>query len=519
MAALTTAGANIGGGYGGNVATIDKTKPVLEKTKSVSYSATQSDQIFAVSTDPASATKETLPRLIEIENNGQVPIMLMVGYQEYSSDTAESGNPEYLHTMLTPGQTFNPPIRAIIRTGESTVIMDGTPLSNEAPSVTANFAYLDSTTNLAEDIATDETAIDVADGDFFRVNDLIQVGINTTTATKIEIMRITAISTNTLTVTRALYGTTQSVSGSQTNATNGAVSGADVHFPFFNAYHDHDKYTVVQTDSNGKFKCFNFFGKGRTASAVQGIVPGSIALKPYSQGYQSLSLSGVTSSTNSGLTAGGGTTYQFTIAVDGGSAYDLDLTPGTNVNWGGTDGIISKLNDVFETAYYTAGNLLGKKVSVGIENGDIVFRSGSRLATSAVVLADSSGGDTDIWGEGRVPAFANISASVDAKLPDDVIYDPITYATIPNTGAFMYDDGMGRLFTNDGSGSGTCNYETGALDFRWYPECEFVFSCLHTSAFSGRLNESQTDRINSLVDIYANTTSQKWNGSVKVKTY
>ena len=83
----------------------------------------------------------------------------------------------------------------------------------------------------------------------------------------------------------------------------------------------------------------------------------------------------------------------------------------------------------------------------------------------------------------------------------------------------MYDDGMGRLFTNDGSGSGTCNYETGALDFRWHSECEFVFSCLHTSAFSGRLNESVTDRINSIVDIYATTPSQKWDGSVKVKTY
>ena len=48
---------------------------------------------------------------------------------------------------------------------------------------------------------------------------------------------------------------------------------------------------------------------------------------------------------------------------------------------------------------------------------------------------------------------------------------------------------------------------------------EFVYSCLHTSAFSGKLTESATDRINSLVDIYANTTSQKWTGSVKVRTY
>jgi len=441
----------------------------------------------------------------------------MVGYETYSDDTSD-GVTEYLHTMLTPGQTFNPPIRAIIRTGESTVIMDGTAVDNSAPDsneYTDSTADVDSATASGVVNSSSSTALYLepytsaanCTANLFRVGDLIRI--------RDEVMEVTAIgdksnlANNLLTVKRGVYGST---------AVTSAADDDPVRLPFFNAYHDYDKYTVAQTDTNGKFKCFNFFGAGRSATEVQGIVPGSISLKAYTQGYQGLSLSGVTSSTNSGLAVS--TAYQFTIAVDGGSAYDLDFTTDSaNVNWGSTNGILSKLNTVFETAYYTAGNLLGRKVSVGIENGDIVFRSGSRLATSAVALGDSGGGDTDIWGAGRVPAVANISAAVDAKLPDDVIYDPITYTTIPNTGAFMYDDGMGRLFTNDGSGSGTCNYETGALDFKWYSECEFVVSCLHTSAFSGRLNESQTDRINSLVDIYANTTSQKWNGSVKVKTY
>ena len=522
MAYPTTAGPNIGGGYGGNVVTIDKTKPTLEKTKSVSYNASTSDQIFAVSTAVSSATKETLPRLIEIENDGQVPIMVMVGYQEYSSDTAESGNPEYLHTMLMPGEVLNPAIRAIIRTGESTVIMDGTPLSNEAPSVTANFAYLDSTTNLAEDIATDETAIDVADGDFFRVNDLIQVGINTTTVTKIEIMRITAISTNTLTVTRALYGTTQSVSGSQSNGTNGAVSGANVHFPFFNAYHDHDKYTVVQTDSNGKFKCFNFFGAGRAASAVQGLIPGSVALKFYEAGYQELGLSGLTSSTETGLTAGG--SYWFKIAIDGGTAESINFTvDSSNTKWGGTNGVLSLINDALEDKYNnTASNTFQQKSSVAIVNGDVRFTSGQRLSTSAIALTagvDGASASYNIFAQqnGWFPALANVPDAVAAKLPDDVVYDRVTYVTSPNSGVFLYDNGYGSLV---GNGSGTINYETGAIDMRGCPpNAEFVFSCLHTSAFSGRLNEGVTDRINSLVDVYANTTSQKWNGSVKVRSY
>ena len=513
------AGLNIGGGYFGGV---DKSKPVLEKTKAVGYNATTSDQIFAISSDAAATTKESLPQLVEIENDGQVPIVVMVGYQEYSSDTAESGNPEYLHTMLMPGDTFNPPVRAVIRTGESTVVMDGTAVDNTAPSVTANFAYSDSGTTLGEDIATDETEIDVADGDYFRVNDLIQVGINTTTATKIEVMRVTAISTNTLTVTRALYGTTQSVSGSQTNATSGAVNGAKVYFPYFNAYYDHDKYTVVQTDSNGKFTCQNFFGAGRAASAVQGLIPGSVALKFYEAGYQELGLSGLTSSTETGLTAGG--SYWFKIAIDGGTAESINFTvDSSNTNWGGTNGVLSLINDALKDKYNnTASNTFQQKSSVAIVNGDVRFTSGQRLSTSAIALTagvDGASASYNIFAQqnGWFPALANVPDAVAARLPDDVVYDRVTYVTSPNSGVFLYDNGYGSLV---GNGSGTINYETGAVDMGGCPSnAEFVFSCLHTSAFSGRLNEGVTDRINSLVDVYANTTSQKWNGSVKVRTY
>ena len=78
---------------------------------------------------------------------------------------------------------------------------------------------------------------------------------------------------------------------------------------------------------------------------------------------------------------------------------------------------------------------------------------------------------------------------------------------------FGYDDGNGNLF---GMCNGTINYETGAIDMRGCPpNAEFVVSALTNSAFSGRLNES----INSLTEITAVTPSQKWNGSVKVKSY
>ena len=68
--------------------------------------------------------------------------------------------------------------------------------------------------------------------------------------------------------------------------------------------------------------------------------------------------------------------------------------------------------------------------------------------------------------------------------------------------------------------NGTINYETGAITLAGCPaNAEFVYSVLHKSAFSGRATESTDQRINTLTDLYANTPSQKWNGSVKVRTY
>ena len=83
--------------------------------------------------------------------------------------------------------------------------------------------------------------------------------------------------------------------------------------------------------------------------------------------------------------------------------------------------------------------------------------------------------------------------------------------------AFGYDNGSGQL---SGMCSGTVNYETGAIDMTGCPaNAEFVVSALTNSAFSGKLNEGTDERINSIADIYANTPSQKWNGSVKVKVF
>tara|TARA_Y100001963_G_scaffold156673_1_gene250870 strand:+ start:42 stop:1625 length:1584 start_codon:yes stop_codon:yes gene_type:complete len=501
--------------------------PVLQKTKLVNYNATTSDQLLSISGSASStSTGESIPKAVEVENNGKVPIMVMSGYREWTSATADAGSGEgtfeYLHTMLMPGEVFSPPIRSVIRTGESDgteskVQMLGTQVSNTAPD---SNEYTDSTADTDDTTATDNvdnsasnttvylepyTSATNCTANLFRVGDLIRI--------RDEVMEVTAIgdksnlANNTLTVKRGLYGST---------ATTNTDDEDPVRFPFFNAYHDYDKYSVAQTDHDGKFKCNNFFGLGRALTGVQGIVPGSVAFKFYEPGYQAFGLSGITSNTNSGLAAS--TAYAFNITVDGGSTFaSLSFTTdSSNLNFGGSNGIISKIQTALDAQFYTAGNLFEKKVQVGIVNGDVRFTSGSHLSTSRIVLAAPSSGTTP-FGVGRIPAIGSINADVLAKLPDDVSYNRITYEQIPNSAAFCYDDGQGNLI---GKANGTINYETGAIDFRNAPiNAEFVYSCVHTSAFSGKLNEGTDERINSLANIYVNTPSQKWSGSVKLRTF
>ena len=498
-----TVGGSGGGGRGIKAApsgaSTRASSPVLQKTKSVSYNATTSDQIFAISADPGSSSKEAMPNSVEVLNTGGVPIFLMVGYRSYSDDTTDVAT-DFLHVLLPPGETFTPPVRAVISDNADNTIMFGTAIDNLAPD---SNEYTDSGENCTGlDNTTDPVTL-ATTGAMFRVADLIRV--------ENEVMEVTAISGGDVTVKRGMFGSDPA----------SHADASDIRFPFFNAYHDFDKYTVAQTNSNGKFKCFNFFGQGRSATASSGIIPGSFSVKFYNAGYQSLGLSGITSSTKTSLTASG--SYWFKIAIDGGTAESINFeVDSSNTNWGGTNGVINKIQTALDDKYNnTASNTFQQRSIVGIVDGDVRFTSGQRLATSAIALTagtDGASASYNIFAQqnGHVPALANVPDAIDARLPDDVNYDPITYTQVPNTGAFGYDDGYGRL---SGMCSGSINYETGAIDMTGCPiNAEFVVSALTNSAFSGKLNEAETDRINSMVEILANTPSQKWNGSVRVTT-
>ena len=461
--------------------------------------------------------KSVLPaaRHVQFNNLGDSALGVSLKLNHWSSGTAEDTEPnKYIHFIVGKGESINMPITRMIASDNSAIDV-GTAVGNTAPAaaMTAN-SGADTTEAFADG---NDTTIAFDDGSggvahtMFRAGDLIRLDD--------EICQIKEIVDTDgdgnytpahFVVDRGLYGTAKA---NHTNNTN-------ILFPFFNAYHDYDALTTARTDNDGKFKAFNFFGYGRVIDApTSGILPGSIAIKCYEPGYQELGLSGITPGTNSGLTAG--ETYYFFCNVDGGGAGDeVSFTvDASNTNFGGRNGVLSKIQDFFNQKYYTAGaTLFEKKVTVGIVNGDIRFTSGSYLSSSAIALTEGTGGagvsvrwfGHSVNPTGRIPGSNNLPAAVGAKLPDDTITDNTTGETMTNTGGFMYDDGRGRLV---GNGSGIINYDTGAIDFVSKPNAEFVVSLVHTSALSGKVTETTK---NTIEEIKVKSINPKITGKINL---
>ena len=464
--------------------------------------------LYASSTSTTAAKGVLLaPSNVRMSNKGGAPAGVLIKLNHWSDDTTNAANPIYLQFIVRAGETINFPMSRVIAADNVATFMDGTPLAQAAPD---SNMYLDSTADSddgtgaditgsasATNIFLEDDASGAADNpiNLFRVGDLIRVNS--------EIMEVTAIGTgadaanSTLTVIRGVHGST---------AASDHADDAAINFAFFNAYHPFTAatggYDKVQTDNDGKFRATNFFGYGRgTTYKTTGILPGSVAFKCYNPGYQELGLSGITAGTNTGLTAS--TTYYFNIAVDGGSAYEVGFTTdASNTNFGGRNGVLSKIQDIFNTQYYTTGaTLFETKVSVALVNGDVRFTSGSRLSTSAIALtAGTSGAGASVrifsQANGRTPILAKIEDAIAARLPDNSLSTISSGQSVSNIGAFMYDDGYGNLV---GKGRGTINYDTGEVDFVSYPNTEFVVSARYGNAMSGAVSEGQSNTIEEIL--------------------
>jgi len=447
-------------------------------------------------------------KTLMIKNSGAVGAelnILLNGWSNAAPDTDTSA--QYVSILLASGDFIMLPNLRVLGYQSSDSAGDAIQLDNLVPDANMYIA-VDNPTGTsggsgdpqltAEAVNDSETDITVDDANFFYVGDLIRI--------ENEIMEVTAISGDTLTVIRGAFGST----------VGDYSDDKPIRFPFFNAYSNFTAatggYDTAQTNGSGHFKAMNFFGYGRAELEVKGLVAGSISGKFYSAGYQELGMSGITSSTNSGLAAS--TEYGFDITVDGSGLVDSDVlkfTTSSNTKFGGSDGVIRKIQDVFDSLYYTAGNLLNEKVTVGIVNGDIRFTSGQRLSTSAILLAAPSAGETTPFGVGRLPAIGVVEAPIASRLPNDTIVDKKTGISSPNVGAFFYDDGKGNI---SGACNGTINYETGAININGCPpNAHFVISANYGAAHSGG-NKFAATYANSIMQIQARSTNAKINTTI-----
>ena len=438
-----------------------------------------------------------------IKNTGQVPAEIIIQSQTHTDATPDTTGANAFQKFILASQDFMyfPNIRQMygnsINSSNNAYTLDNVlPHPNmyrALDNVAASDAQL-----VNEAIDGSETAIDVDEGAYFFVGDLIRV--------EDEIMEVTGISSNTLTVIRGTHG-----SSAASHSDNTAIR-----LPFFNAFVDYDKYSVSQTDASGKFKAMNFFGYGRNtdgSSNQESMGVNNVAIKFYSQGFQEIGLSNIASSTSSGLAVS--TEYKFNITVDGGSVFEnlTFTTDSSDVTFGGTNGIINKIQDALDTEFYTAGsNLFEKKVNVGIVNGDIRFTSGSHLSTSAILLAAPTSGTTP-FGVGRLPAIANVEAPVASKLPPDTIIDKRTGLETKNISQMAYDDGNGNI---SGVCNGTISYNSGAIHLTNAPaNAEFVLSANYGSSQSGG-NRFGTDEGNSIAAVSGRSCNSKLDTTIEI---
>tara|TARA_R100001463_G_scaffold32022_7_gene71951 strand:+ start:2611 stop:4269 length:1659 start_codon:yes stop_codon:yes gene_type:complete len=477
-------------------------------------------------------------------NEGDVGAEISMNIATWTHGTPDanaSGGGTDLKRVLNSGEFFYMPNLSMLQFSAANSAASGAVLGNAD---TPTDMYVDSGVNLDANFEDSEVGLQVADIAPFEVGDLIQIGINDTTATRIEVMEILAITDDSgtdddgagiLRVNRALYGTSKADKDAQTDSTNGAVSGANVYFPIFNAYYDYDtalsgSSQLIMTDGQGRYKINNFFGYARSAVARdegQGVVAGSIAIKFYESAYHEINFKKpITASTDSKLTAN--TAYAFDLTLDDSLPPTLTFTASSNTKFGGSDGIIRLMQDAIDTASQTAGNrLFGYSATVSIVNGKLRITSNSHMAPhdgtngSKVLIADASSG-TDLFtgSVGIFPDDADFPAPVEPVLPDDIVINRADNTTYPNVDAFMYDDGHGNLIYQ-GNIVGSVSYKTGAMDWAIasLPYAQFVLNVAYNSAFSGGVKVLAGNADTGISSIFARSVNNKINTTIGVYAF
>ena len=376
------------------------------------------------------------------------------------------------------------------------------------------------------------TSLVVDDGDWFKVGDLLILG-NTAT----EVVRVEAISSNTLTIERGLLGSTAG------NITN----NHEINYFFGN---EHLPYNVgkCMTDQNGNFSQKGaFFGYSRTEDKkIDGLVAGSVAIGPFytKGGYLDWGLQNIKPSDNTGLAVS--TAYAITFVIDEYNAGGIDststeqivtfTTDASDVTFAGSgNAVIPKIQAALDAFFYDeSSGLKNKKVSITLHNGDIRVSSLSNHSETRVGIAKASSGTTP-FGVGRFPV---LDGGKGADIPnlqgtphgggaaDTIVYGPassleleeiddrVSGKTIKNTSAFLIDDGLGNLRHN-GNIVGIIDYVTGHIAFSYLPNAEFKVYAKTLSAHAGGVKHAN-NAYNSIASIEARSINTKQDGEIEL---
>ena len=447
-------------------------------------------------------------------NTGSVPIEIQLTLRSWAHGAPDTdGSATFVTMIINPGDFYYSPTGRMIHFDTDNSSANSASLDNVLPSDTATDTfdgggstydgpfYMDTGIDIGGSHADSVTSLTFDSTGKFRVGDIL--GLDSGGGTTIdEFIRVESITNGTTMVCeRGYFGSTAQA----------LTTSTDVHFYFHNHLYnmgsEDDSKVHVRTDAGGRFTSNNFFGYGRSASTTpQGIVPGSVAIKFFPPAFRKLGLS-ITSSSDTGLTAG--TTYEFRVTTVTGTTADVEVTiDSSNTKFGGTNGLLQKMNSAFRAS--TATDFL----TASISDGDVMILDRRGLKGNTVTMVAPAGGTT-IWGAGNIPAIADHEAVQVSTLDSDTIIDTETGATTSNSGIFMFDDGQGAL---KGAGQGIISYDTGAIDFSGPYRAEFVVSAQHQSAHSGKMNTA-TNYINIVEAVSARSVNSKVNGGVRIIVY
>ena len=282
------------------------------------------------------------------------------------------------------------------------------------------------------------------------------------------------------------------------------------------------------TDGRGRYKSNYFLGADtRSPNHVHGLVPGAQYFDFPVPVEQRLGMKNLTARTKSGLAAS--TEYKFTLNLDGQREDIAFTTDSDNLNWGGSTGVLSKLQNA--VADEVKNGTLYRNVSVAMENGDIVFKSltggghwngyisnraadfTNRSGASQIDIQDSASG-TQFLGAGNVPGAAHPATSNDF-MPTEGVH-PDTNEVIDDPSNMLLDRGDGNLRRAYG-GNGTINYESGAIELFGLPAWSQMHGYYITaSAHCGQLDTTPGEALNGIYLVKARSVNAAANALIRI---